>query len=128
MNLTENWTFWVELKNTSPSEDSAFGACLVDLSAEEDRGDIEPYVDSKDGTLHCTLGVEEEGYEIREINRVWEYWDDQPFNEKFPFFRPIPMADFVRRICDATVFDGSSEDDIIDLKEHYGVLTHLDIK
>lgn len=127
MYLTEDWTFLVELKGDPPL--AALGVCLVDLSSEDDRGDIEPYVDGN-GVLHCTLGAEptmDGDEERREIVGVWEYCDDQPFNDKFPFFKQVSMADFVRRVCDAASFDGDSEGDILKLKEHYGVLSPTDV-
>lgn len=127
MYLNEDWTFLVELKGDPPL--AALGVCLVDLSTEDDRGDVEPYVDGK-GILHCTLGAEptmDGDEERREIVGVWEYCEDQPFNEKFPFFRRVGIVDFVRRMCDAATFDGDGEDGIRKLKEHYGVLSPTDV-
>ena len=126
MYLTENWTFLVELKGDPPLAE--LGVCLVDLSSEDDRGDVEPYVD-REGILHCTLGAEptlDGGEERREIGEIWEYCEDQPFNGKFPFFRPVSIVDFISRFCDAASFDGDSEDEILKLKEHYGVLRPSD--
>ena len=124
--MNDNWTFFVELKGDPPL--ATLGACLVDLSSEDDRGDIEPYVDGS-GILHCTLGAEptmDENGERREIVGVWERWDDQPFNDKFPFFKQVSMVDFVRRVCDAASFDNMSEEEILGLKNHYGVLSPMD--
>lgn len=125
MYMTDNWTFLVELSGDPPL--ATLGTCLIDLSSEDDRGDVEPFVD-RYGVLHCTLGCEGDGpdMEMREIVVVHEYLGDMPFNGKIPFFMPVSIVDFVSRFCDAASFDGDSEDEILKLKEHYGVLRPSD--
>lgn len=125
MYLNDDWTFLVELSGDPPL--ATFGTCLIDLSSEDDRGDVEPFMD-RDGILHCTLGCECDGpdREMREIVEVHEYCGDKPFNGKFPFFRTISIVDFIRRLCDAATFDGDTEDEILKLKEKYGVLSPTD--
>jgi len=121
MFLTDSWSFIVELEGNPPL--ASLGLCLVDLASEDDRGDVEPVRDNKTGILGCTLGcADNDRSEIRKIVRVWEYYDDQPFNEKFPLFAPVSMVDFVRRVCDAAHFDDYTEQDILELKKSYGVL------
>lgn len=120
MCLNDNWTYLVELKGPPYS---VMGMALIDLSAEDDRGDVEPFVDQK-GCLRCTLGCMDDEYsERREIVGVHEYWGDIPFNNKFPFFGMVSMRDFVGRYCDAGKFDGDSEEEIVKKKMHYGVFT-----
>ena len=65
--MSEGWTFLVELCGDPPLAEHC--TCLVDLSEEDDRGDIEVFKD-QDGILHCTLGCvcDEDGAETREIN------------------------------------------------------------
>lgn len=49
-----------------------------------------------------------------------------PFNNKFPFFGPVTLRDFVRSFCDAGKFDNLDEDEIMELKKHYGVFLKID--
>lgn len=120
MYLNEHWTYLVELKGPSGH---VMGMALIDLSAEEDRGDVEPFVDQK-GCLRCTLGCKDDEYsERREIVGVHEYWEDIPFNNKFPFFGMVSMRDFVGRFCDAGKFDNLDESEVMELKRHYGLPT-----
>ena len=122
MSLHDRWSYLVVLKD-GRGQDT--GMCLVDLSSEDDRGDVEPFVDEL-GRLRCTVGVkptdDEPENECLEIKSVYEYWDDMPFNNKFPFFGPVTLRDFVRSFCDAGKFDGDSEEEIVKKKMHYGVL------
>ena len=120
MYLNDGWTFLVQLEGDKPI--ATKGTCIVDLSAEEDRGDIEPFVDH-DGVLHCTIGCEVDGpeRETRNIVGVMEYREGEPFNGKFPFFSPVSLVTFVRRFCDAAKFDNFSTKEIMRLKRAYGV-------
>lgn len=128
MFLNDRWSYLVVLQNERGQET---GMCLVDLSSEDDRGDVEPFVDEL-GRLRCTVGVkptdDEPENERLEIKSVYEYWDDMPFNNKFPFFGPVTLRDFVRSFCDAGRFDNLDEDEIIELKKHYGVFLHYDVQ
>lgn len=122
MYLNANWTYLVELDGERPLASS--GICLVDLSHEEDRGDLEPAYDAERGTVECTLGVEsidEPKNEARKIVQAWEYVENKPFNDKFPTFVPISVVDFVRRVCDAAVLDNFTEEQIEGLKKEYHV-------
>lgn len=123
MFLSDSWSFLVELKAFPGEAPETVGVVPVDLSEEDDRGDVEPARDARTGELFCTLGkVDKDGDEVRVIARVWEYRDDDSFNGKFPVFRPVSIADFVRRLLDANKeFDGFTEDDVAGLKEVYGV-------
>ena len=113
MYLSEGWTFLVELCGDPPLDE--YCTCLIDLSTEEDRGDVEPFRD-EEGIMHCTLGCEcDEGSQMREITCVRVY-SPKPFNNKFPTFRLISLVDFVRCVCDAAKFDGDTEEDIAELK------------
>ena len=117
MHLNEYWTYLVELKGPPGY---VMGMVLVDLSSKDDRRSVDPFVDEK-GRLRCMLG--QDGgpeKERREIVGVREYWEDIPFNEKFPFFGMVSIRDFVRRFCDAGKFDGDDEIEI-EKKKHYGV-------
>lgn len=122
MFLNDGWTYVVLLRD---KKGRRMGMCLIDLSSEDDRGDVEPCVDEF-GDVHCTLGVEpttdDPQNERLYISEAYEYWEDQPFNNKFPFFGPVKFVDFIRRYCDAGKFDGDSEEEIIKKKMHYGVL------
>lgn len=121
MYFSDNWSYLVELLDTPCL---SLGMAPVDLSEEDDRGDIEPYVDVQSGELHCTLGVSGDGDGARtcEIARVYEYRENEPFNNKFAVFKRVELAEFVRRLLDANQeFDGFTEDDVQRLKEHYGV-------
>lgn len=119
MCLTENCTFIVELEGDRPLASS--GICLVDLSSEDDRGDIEPSYDEEHG-LECTLGKRDrKNDDVRKIVRVWEYVENKPFNCKFHTFIPVSLVDFVRRVCDAAVLDFYTEEEIASLKKDYHV-------
>ena len=119
MYLNEDWTFLVELSGDPPLAEHC--ACLIDLSSEDDRGDVEPFRD-EDGIMHCTLGCEcDEGSQMREITCVRAYSPKDSFNGKFPTFRLVSLVDFIRRLCDASVFDGDTEEEIAELKRKYGV-------
>lgn len=119
----ENWSFLVELKAFPGEAPETVGVVSVDLSEEDDRGDVEPARDTHTGELFCTLGkVDRDGDEVRVIARVWQDREDDSFNGKFHMFRPVALADFVRRLLDANrEFDGFTDDDITSLKEVYGV-------
>jgi hypothetical protein len=118
--MTDNWTFLVELCGDPPLAEHC--TCLVDLSEEDDRGDIEVFKD-RDGILHCTLGCEcdGDGSETREITAVREYRESEQFNGKFTTFKLVSIVDFIRRLCDADTFDGDSEEEIVDRKRKLGV-------
>lgn len=120
MYLNEHWTFLVELCWDPPFGEHC--TCLVDLSEESDRGDIDVFKDS-DGILHCTLGCASDGAgsETREIAAVREYKESEPFNGKFTTFKLASNVDFVRRLCDAAAFDGDTEDEIAARKLKLGV-------
>lgn len=123
MYLSDSWSYLLEL-SVRPDECPETARLVpVDLSEEDDRGDIEPARDARTGELFCTLGkVDKDGDEVRVIARVWEYRDDDSFNGKFPVFRSVSVADFVRRLLDANKeFDGFTEDDVAGLKEVYRV-------
>lgn len=126
-----NWTFMVELAGDPPL--AVLRMCEVDLSSEDDRGDVEPYVDYG-GTVHCMLGVDPEFGEEepddpeerllrgrRQIMGVWEYTPEKSFQNKFPTYKAVSVVDFVRRFCEAAAFDGDSEEEIASLKRHYRV-------
>lgn len=129
----KNWIFLVELAGDPPL--AVLRMCEVDLSSEDDRGDVEPYVDYE-GKVHCMLGVDPElgeGEEEpddpeerllrgrRQIMGVWEYTPGKSFQNKFPTYKAVSVVDFVRRFCEAAAFDGDSEEEIASLKKHYGV-------
>lgn len=120
MYMTDEWTFLVELLGDPPLAEHC--TCLVDLSEEDDRGDIEVFKDQY-GILHCTLGCECDGYgaEMREITAVREYRESEPFNGKFTTFKPVSIVDFIRRLCDAAKFDDDTEDEIAARKLKLGV-------
>ena len=119
MYLNEGWTFLVELCGDPPLAEHC--TCLVDLSEEDDRGDIEVFKD-QNGILHCTLGCEcDEGSQMREITAVREYRESEPFNGKFTTFKLVSIVDFIRRLCDAAKFDGDTEDEIAARKLKLGV-------
>ena len=120
MYLNDDWTFLVELSGDPPLAEHC--TCLVDLSEEDDRGDIEVFKD-QDGILHCTLGCacDGDGAETREITAVREYRESEPFNGKFTTFKLVSLVDFIRRLCDAAKFDGDSEDEIAARKLKLGV-------
>ena len=90
--MSEGWTFLVELCGDPPLAEHC--TCLVDLSEEDDRGDIEVFKD-QDGILHCTLGCkcDEGGAETREITAVREDVECEPLNGKFTTVRPVSIAD-----------------------------------
>lgn len=124
MYLRDNWCFLVELKAFPGEVPETVGMIPVDLSEEDDRGDIEPVRDAASGELCCLIGKDDEkvGDERRYVARVWEYREDDMFNGKFSMFRPVALADFVRRLLDANKeFDGSDEVDVAKLKEAYGL-------
>ena len=120
MYLNDDWTFLVELCGDPPLAEHC--TCLVDLSEEDDRGDIEVFKD-QDGILHCTLGCVCDGdwAETREITAVREYRESESFNCKFTTFKPVSIVDFIRRLCDAGTFDDDSEDEIEARKRKLGV-------
>lgn len=124
MYLSDSWSFLVELKAFPDEVPETVGIVPVDLSEEDDRGDIEPSRDVVTGELRCLVGKDDEraGDERRYIARVWGYNEDDTFNGKFSMFRPVTLADFVRCLLDANKeFDGFTEDDVARLKEVYGV-------
>ena len=120
MYMSEGWTFLVELCGDPPLAEHC--TCLVNLSEEDDRGDIEVFKDHE-GILHCTLRCkcDEGGAETREITAVREYVESEPFNGKFTTFKPVSIVDFIRRLCDAAKFDDDSEDEIAARKRKLGV-------
>ena len=95
MYFSDAWSFLVELDNGT--------VCPVDLSEEEDWNALEPF--RVDGVLGCTLGHADHNKEKErlEIRRVWEYREEEPFNDAFSAFRPCTMAQFVGRILDASL-------------------------
>ena len=123
MYFSDSWSFLVELSAHPGEVPETIGVAPVDLSEEDDRGDVEPARDARTGELFCTLGkVDGDGDEVRRIARVWEYREDEALNEKFAMFRPVPLAQFVGRLLDANrEFDGFTEDDVARLKEAYGI-------
>ena len=115
-----DWTYLVELEGEKPLASS--GLCMVDLSSESDRGDIEPAYDAEKGVVECTLGkTDRKDDDVRKVVRVWEYVENKPFNDKFPTFVPISLVDFVREFCDSTVLDNFTEEQIDALKKDYHV-------
>ena len=124
MFLSDSWSFLVELESYVGEVPATAGVVPIDLSQEEDRGDVEPFRHAVTRVLHCTVGKEDKpGDQVRRVARVWEYRDGEPaFNGKFPWFRQVPVADFVRRLLDANrEFDGFTDDEVARLKEEYGV-------
>lgn len=115
----DNWSFLLELEGDYPL--ASKGVVPVDLSEEDDWGDIEAYK-TRDGVIGCKCGcLDKEGDEEREVVRVWEYAEDEPFNDKFSFFRPVSLVQFVRRLYDASAFYGTTEEEIASLKEEMGI-------
>lgn len=125
MYLSDSWSFLVELSAQPDERPGTVGIVPVDLSEEDDRGDIEPVKDACTGELFCTLGKVDgdgDGDEVRRIARVWEYMEGGSFNGKFSIFLPASIADFVRRLLNANKeFDGFTEDEITKLRKAYGV-------
>lgn len=123
MYFSDSWSFLVELSARPGECPETVGVVPVDLSEEDDRGDVEPAKDACTGEVFCTLGKVDEGTEmVRRIARVWEYREDDSFNGKFAMFRPVSISDFARRLLDANKeFDGFTEDDVRKLKEDYGI-------
>lgn len=120
MYFSDSWSFLVELKGAPPL--AAKGVVPVDLSCEEDWGDIEPYRDAASGLLGCKVGkYDNEGDETREIVRVWEYKEDKPFNGKFSFFEPVTLPKFIGRLLDAGLLFGQDEEEVNELKRKYGL-------
>lgn len=93
MYFSDTWSFLVELDNGT--------ICPIDLSQEEDWNALEPF--RNDDVLGCTLGHYDhnEEKERLDIRRVWEYREEEPFNDAFSAFKPCTMARFVGRILDA---------------------------
>ena len=124
MYFSDSWSFLVELKAFPGEAPETVGIVPVDLSEEDDRGDIEPVRDVTSGELRCLIGKDDEkvGDERRYVSRVWEYKEDDAFNGKFSMFRPVALVDFVRRLLDANMeFDGFTEDEVARLREAYGL-------
>ena len=124
MFLSDSWSFLVELESYVGEVPATIGVVPIDLSQEEDRGDVEPVRHAVTRVLHCTVGKEDKlGDQVRRVARVWEYRDGEPaFNGKFPWFRQVTVADFVRRLLEANgKFDGFTDDEVAWLKEEYGV-------
>lgn len=122
MYFSDSWSFLLELENNT--------IVPVDLSTEEDWGDIEPVRRINEfgnpDKLACTIGKfdgeSEEGDGTFDIVRIWEYREDKPLNGKFSLFEPVSMEDFVRRYLDASiVFNWDTEEEVVKLKEYYGV-------
>ena len=121
MYFSDSWSFLLELEGDSAHEPGK-GLVPVDLSCEEDWGDIEPYRDAASGLLGCKVGKHDnEGDETREIVRVWEYKENKPFNGKFAFFEPVTLPKFVGRLLDAGLFFGQDEEEVRELKRKYGL-------
>ncbi len=119
MFLNDEWTFLVELGNGYPFNDERNPCvCIIDLSADDERGDVEPYVDSDSGDLRCTLGAD--GFQ-REIKKVWRYREEWSFNDKFPTFDECSMRSFVETMLEANreFDDGFDDEEIERLKKHY---------
>lgn len=123
MDFSDSWSFLVELSAQPGDRPDMVGIVSVYLGEEDDRGDIEPVKDARTGELFCMLGrVDGDRDEVRKIARVWMNREGDLFNGKFPVFRSVSIADFVRRLLDANKeFDGLTEDDVARLKEVYGV-------
>lgn len=94
MYFSDAWSFLVELDNGT--------VCPVDLSEEGDWNALEPF--RIDGVLGCTLGHADHTKEKErlDIRRVWEYREEEPFNDAFSAFKPCTMSFFVRRILSAS--------------------------
>lgn len=118
MYFSDNWAFILELKGDPPL--AAKGVVAVDLSYEGDWSDIEPYRDAS-GILGCKIGKDEEGDETREVVQIWEYNEGKAFNDKFAFFEPISLPKFIRRLLDAGLFFGQTEEEVSKLKREYGL-------
>lgn len=119
MYLSDSWSFLLELE-----DDPVLTGRIVpvDLSEEDDWGDIEPYRDAASGLLGCKVGkYDKKGDETREIVRVWEYKKDKPLNGKFASFEPVTLAKFVGRLLDAGLFFGQDEEEVSELKREYGL-------
>lgn len=114
MNAIYNeWTFIVRLENQH--------LCIIDLSSEDDRGDVEPYRGDRDLSVGCMFGCEDSPYHrIKRIEGVWRY-SKHRFNDKFHDFTKVSIEDFVRRVFDAMKFDGYSEEEIAKTKKDYGL-------
>lgn len=122
MYFSDDWSFLLELKGGGDPPLAAKGIVSVDLSEEDDWGDIEPYRDAASGILGCKLGKKGgEGDETREIVQVWEYKEDKAFNYKFAFFEPISIPKFIRRLLDAGLLFGQDEEEVNKLKRKYGL-------
>jgi hypothetical protein len=120
MYFSDNWMFLVELEGDPPL--AAKGVVPVDLSEEDDWGDIEPYRDAVSGLLGCTIGkFDKGGDERREIVQIWEYKEDKPFNGKFAFFEPVTLPKFIGRLLDAGLLFGQDEEEVSELKRKYGL-------
>ena len=69
MYFNDNWCFLAELKAFPGEAAETVGIVSVDLSEEDDRGDIEPSRDAVSGELRCLIGKDDEkSYVTRIIN------------------------------------------------------------
>lgn len=53
--------------------------------------------------------------------QIWEYKEDEPFNGKFAFFKPVSLPEFIRRLLDAGLLFGQDEEEVNELKRKYGI-------
>ena len=95
---------------------------MVDISEEDDWGDIEPIKDITDGSLRCTIGkpTSDDDDERCEIKGVWSL-RDETLNCKFDVYRRISLREFVARLIDNGVLFGQTDGEREKLKRHYGV-------
>lgn len=124
MDEDDKWVFLLELKAFPGEDPETTRMVMVDLNEEDDRGDIEPMRDTVSGELCCLVGKEDEtdNYERRHIAKVWQYDEDNRFNDKFPMYRQVSLADFVRCLLDTNLlFDGFTGAEVVRLKQIYGV-------
>ena len=117
--LKSEWTFSIELEGET--EETEHCTCIIDLSEDKDRADLEPYMEN--GILNCTFGceVDGDGAETRKIIGVKKI-SDWAFNRKFVTMERISMKEFVTALCDSEKFAGFDEDEIRELKRKYGIL------
>jgi len=116
MFLSDTWDEWCFMLQLKTGE-----LVPVDLSSEEDWGDIEPVRDNATGKLECTIGKHDGDCEdvVVGIAGVWGR-SDELLNGKFPRLAPVKLEDFVSKLLDAgDEFHG--QNDAACLKKEYGL-------
>ena len=113
MYFNDTWSFLVQTYDQE--------IIVVDLKEKEDWEDLTPYREMYGrfrGLLSCSIGKKKKpGDVVKTIGTVWEYNEGKAFNGKLMCWYPMEFPDFVRKVVDAGVFHGLTDEEVMKKKE-----------